>query len=210
MNLGEIVTEVRINLKDQRADVLASIQDYINEAYRWVAGETTLPSLKTLFTVDTVLSQAYTTITGNFDGRLLYCGTSEGKISVLDGGVFELLENHPDLTEAGDVEHVAVEGSTLWYAKVPETATTLICLGYYTPALMTANTDTPSAIPDYLHRGLLVNKASAIGFSIIEDGLEGERPNTSFYEREADKALMLLKGWVEKRRGHLRRGVWSV
>jgi len=61
-----------------------------------------------------------------------------------------------------------------------------------------------------LHRGLLVNKASAIGFSIIEDGLEGERPNTSFYEREADKALMLLKGWVEKRRGHLRRGVWSV
>ena len=210
MNLGEIVTEVRTNLKDQRADVLASIQDYINEAYRWVAEETTLPSLKTLFTVDTVLEQAYTTITGNFDGRLLYCGTSEGKISVLDGGLIELLENHPDLSEEGDIEHVAVEGSTLWYAKIPATVTSLICLGYYKPTPLTVNTDTPSAIPDYLHRGLLVNKASAIGYSIIEDGLEGERPNTSYYEGEAVKALILLKGWVEKRRGHLRRGVWSV
>jgi hypothetical protein len=210
MNLGEIATEVRTNLKDQRADVLASIQDYINEAYRWVAAETSLPALKSVFTVTTVVSQSYANMPSTFDGRLLYCGTTEGQVNILDAGIQELLELHPDLTVEGAIKDVAVEGSILWYAEIPTTATALICLGYSIPTLLTANTDTPSAIPDYLHREILVNKASEIGYSIIEDGLEGERPNTAFYMARTAKGMTQLESWIEKRKGHVRRSVWSV
>ncbi len=209
MNLGEIVAEVRTNLKDQRSDVLVSIQDYVNEAYQWVAAESCLPSLKSVTTLNTALSLAYTSFAATFDGRLLYCGTTSGELNVLDGGLTELIERHPDLTEEGDVEDVAVEGATLWYACIPATVTSLICLVYNKPAELTLDTDTPSALPVYLHREILVNKACAIGYSIIEDGLEGERPNTSFYEAKALIGKAKLDAWIEKRRGHLRRSVWS-
>lgn len=210
MNLGEIVTEVRTNLKDQRADVLASIQDYINEAYQWACAETSLPVLKQIFVVDTVASQAYANMPSVFDGRLMYCGTADGPVNILDGGILEMLERHPDLTIEGDVVDVAVEGSVLWYAEIPAVVTSLTCLGYNTPATLTNNTDTPSALPVYLHREILVNKACAIGYGVIEDGLEGQRPNTAFYEARALNGLAMLQAWVEKRKGHLRRGVWSV
>lgn len=210
MTFGEIVREVGYILKDQRPDVVVSIPDFVNEAYQWVAAETSLPKLKTVISVSTVLSQAYATMSSNFDGRLLYCGTVDGELNILDGGITEMLELHPDMTETGDVEDVAIEGTVLWYAKIPETVTSITCLGYIIPAVLTNDADTPSALPDYLHRGLLVNKAAAIGYSKIEDGLEGPRPNTDFYESEVKVSKGMLEVWVEKRRGHARRSIWDV
>lgn len=209
MNFGEIVTEVRIVLKDQRADVVASIPDYINEAYQWIAAESELPALKTVFVVSTVLDQAYVNMPTSFDGRLKYCGTTDGELNILNGGIAEMLEKYSDLTAEGDIIDVAVEGSVLWYACIPAEVTSLTCLGYAIPATLTQNADTPSALPDYLHRDLLVNKAAAIGYSIIEDGLETEKPNTNYYEGMTAVGKLKLDLWIEKRRGHLKRSIWS-
>lgn len=209
MNFGEIVEEVRVALKDQRSDVLTSIPDYINEAYQWVASESELPVLKTVFVVNTVLSQAYVNMPSVFDGRLLYCGIKEGRLNILSGGIIEMLSLNSDMTVTGTIRDIAIEGSILWYASIPTEVTSLTCLGFNNPAILTANTDIPLAIPEYLHREILVNKATSIGYSIIEDGLESEKPNTAFYSGMALSGKAKLDLWVERRRGHLKRGIWS-
>lgn len=210
MTFGEMTQEVRYILKDQRPDVLVSVPDLINEAYQWIASETLLPSLKVITSVNTVLSQSYTITTVNFDGRLLYCGTEKGGLKILPGGVVEMLELYPNMAETGELECVAIEGTVLWYAKIPETVVSITCLGCTIPTPLINDADTPSALPDYLHRGILVNKAAALGYSKIEDGLEGPRPNTDFYEGEVLRYKSMLDVWIDKRHGHIRRSIWDV
>lgn len=210
MTLDDICREIKENVKDANPAVLAGLIDFVNDAYLTVTDEIDIPSLKTVYTVTTYTTQAYTTFPSNFSGKLRYVGTaSDGEITVLDGGLDDLMRRFPDLTQTGQIQYVAIESGLLWYAKIPATETNLICLGYDTPNVLVYSTDVPSHIPSFLHRDILVTKATAIAFSKIEDGIDGPKPNTDLYESYYERGKAMLRSYIGRRHSAIGTSRWA-
>lgn len=209
MNYSELQREIKTVVSDASPTILVSIPDMINEAIQLIAEEAYLPSLKTMFTVTTNTSVAYTTVPTAFSGKLTYVGTSDGEITRYNN-LEELIREFPTLDEVGDIEGVTLEGTVLWYQKIPSAATTLTCIGYNSPVTLSNDTDTPDCIPEYLHRGLIVNKTAMLCYNIIEDGMEAEKVNTRLFEGLYQKHVIKLGEWVSKRRINKVVNAWTI
>ena len=209
MNYLELQREVKTVISDASPTILVSIPDMVNEAIQLISEETYLPALKTMFTVTTNTSAAYTTVPSSFSGKLTYVGTSDGEI-LIKQSLEELLREYPALDEVGDVEAVVLEDSVLWYQGIPSTETTLTCVGYNTPTALVNDTDTPDSIPEYLHRGLIVNKVAMICYNIIEDGMEADKVNTKLFESLYQQSIIKLCEWVSRRRVNKVAKAWTV
>jgi hypothetical protein len=210
VNLSELRKSVMDTVQETSEVLISSLDGRINSALLEVAEEHDLPSLKKVFTVSTVVSQAYCTLSSTFSGRLSYCGTSEGKVKILDGGLEELIELYPTYAEVGDIECVAYEHPVMWYQKIPAVATTLICIGYGLPTSLIKDDDTPSDLPDHLHEGLLVNRVLIDYYNKIEDGIEGTKVNTQVYQNLYQSAHLLLLNWISRRRRTISRSNWDA
>lgn len=213
MTYKELQDAVADKVKDTSASIVAMIPDVINEAVQQITDEVPMPSLKLVGTVSTVVSQEWVNITStitSFSGRILYAGTTDGELTVMDGGLEELYAKYYDLDEDGDLEAVALEGNILWYYKTPATATSITLVYYAYPTTMIADGDTPSDLPSLLHRDLIVNKAASIIFDQIEEGVEGEKVATASCLSQYNAAVLRLRGWLNRRRPNVGRSYWSV
>lgn len=210
MTYTELTDEVTIAVKEAPAKIVSAIPDYINDAILIIAGEVNVPSLKSVLAVTTVLSQAWVQLPAGYDGQLRYVGTSDGKVTLIDGGVEALLELYPELDEVGDVEYACLEHTTLYYQGIPEEETTLTLVVYKNPTLLSNGTDSPDFLPTPLHRGLIVHKAAEIAYDKIEDGISAEekKANTIWHRSMYDDAKASLEAWVAKRKSHVGTSVW--
>ncbi len=219
MNLGDMVTEVD-NIVDESGFSTADITVYINQAVQYAAAQVDLPDLKKLVTGTTVLAQPYCSlesVDGGFGGRV--SRASDPNIAIYPN--LDLLMDeyvtyaYQDLTQAGDVEAIALEGNNLWYQYVPAEEANIILLVYQNPATLEANADIPSAFPAHLHRQLFVHGAAYMMFDQIEDGLEGQKVNTnahfmqSFSEQNRHSGITKLREWLGKNRTHWKSSVWT-
>lgn len=211
MNFGDMVTEVGILVDDDELTE-EMIGGYINQALLDVAGQVFLPSLKRVTTVTTSLTNSYVSLaalTGGFGGRLVKVinadGTSLGVVASLE----VLVETYGLLTTAGSVETVCLEGNVLWYAYLPAVAETLTVLYYSNPAELFSDDDTPSDIPEFCHRQLLVNGAAALAFADFEDGLDGEKVNTMSHLGLQENGFKKLREWLGRNRLHCISSMWS-
>lgn len=210
MTLGEMQREFNAIVQDASAEILVSTVDYINEAVQQIAEEVNFPELKQVVAVITNPDAYYVNMPVAFSGRLKYAGNSSGKHKILDGGIDEMLEWYPSLDEQGNIIHVALDGKLLYYHPVPAEATVITCVGYAVPPLLVHELDTPSFIPDYLHREAIVNKAASIAYNTIEDGLVGEKVNTLVFAGLAEVGLNKLRAYVSRRRCVVGKSIWSV
>jgi hypothetical protein len=211
MNYSELQRELKTLVQDASPEILLMIPDAINEAVQELAYEISFPSLKSVSTVTTSTTYYYVSMPSGFNGKLLYCGTSDGECTVLHGGLAELMQLYPSLDDTGEVVHVALEGSILYYQGMPSTAETLYCLLYSNPDVLTNDTDTPSCIPEYYHREAIVYRAAVKCFNAIEDALElKSKPNTEYYTNLALAGKNKLHAWVSKRRINIGTSVWSI
>ncbi len=216
MNLGEMVTEVS-NLIQDDSFSNTIIKNYINNTIKHVADTINLPGLKGIDSVDTVVSQNYTSLTGlasGFSGRLVSC-LSDGIT------IYSTLEDlmavyAPDIDEEGDVEGIALEGNTLWYQKIPAEAETLILIYYQNPESLTADADEPVAdISESVHRKLFVHGTAHFIYDEIEDGVEGEKVNTkaqfwqAFDTRNRNSGISELRSILAKKRVHCLTSIWN-
>lgn len=204
MQLSEIREEVSIIIQDDYfTDEI--IDAYINDVYLSVTAQCLIPELKGIDTVTTVLSQAYTSLTGvvgGFSGVLSRVYDSQQRQLVILPTLETLISLNGNLSDSGDVEAVALEGSTLWYYSIPDIESTLTLVYYKNPDLLTSDSDEPTAIPDFLHRQILVNGASALCFSLVEDGIDGDKVNTTSREMSKTDGLRKLREWLGKTRRH--------
>lgn len=211
MNFGDMVDEVRLIVDDDElTDEM--IETYINQALVDVAGQVFLSSLKRVTTVTTSLTNSYVSLaalTGGFGGRLVKVinadGTSLGVVASLE----VLMESYGALTDAGAVETVCLEGSVLWYAYLPAVAETLTVLYYCNPTALSADSDTPTDLPDFCHRQLLVNGACALAFSVFEDGIDGDKVNTMSHLSIQENGFKKLREWLGRNRVHCISSIWS-
>lgn len=188
-----------------------TLNGYINQAILYIGAQVDIPELKRIDVVTTVLSQAYTTLsglTGGFSGKLKRVKNVDGDNISIFSDLALLMDDYGTMDEAGDVEAVALEGNTLWYQKIPEEAETLTCLYYRNPTILSGDTEIPSDFPTHLHRQLFVHGSAWMIYDQIEDGIEEEKINTkgqfwlSFDERNRHSGIIKLREWISKTRRH--------
>jgi len=209
MNYGEMQRELKAIIQDASPEILVSIPDYINEAVQQIAEDIKFPELKQVTTVTTSTSTYYVNFPVGFSSRLLYAGDSTDKYTVLDGGIEELISIYPSLAESGDIKHLAQDGNILYYQPIPTTATVITCIGYFVPATLTNDTDTPDFIPSYLRRESIVNKAAAIAYNIMEDDINEGKVNTRVFTNLAIGGLNKIREYVSRRRPVISSSCWS-
>jgi hypothetical protein len=209
MTYEQLVAESLEALQDVGEIKESEIKSLINDAYCEICEEVEIPSLKTLTTKPTVVGQAWLSMGTEFDGRLLFVGTSTEPVAMYTDLEQFLIEN-PLLDESGDVYRVCLEGSVLWYQGIPTVATSLVVLYYKTPTLLVNETDTPISLPTYLHRNLIVNKVGQIKSRVIEDGVEGEKLMTAKFAAQYEEAKYKLQVWIAKRTSHSAKSIWDV
>lgn len=216
VNRLEIRTEIENLIQDDSfsTDIL---NGYINQSIMYAGAQVDIPELKGIDTVDTALEQTYATLsnlTGGFSGKLRRVKNADGDSIEIFSDLALLLDEYPTMDEEGDVEAVALEGSTLWYQKIPSEAETLTCLYYKDPTTLSTESSIPSDFPMHLHRQLFVHGAAWIIYDQIEDGFEGEKVNTkgqfwlSFDERNRHSGIVKLREWIGKTRRHNISGSW--
>jgi hypothetical protein len=208
MNFSEMQREVQGLLMDVSPNILLTIPDLINEAVAQIAEDVRFPELKQISSVVTDTSKYYVNMPAGFSSRLTYAGNSDGEYSVLDT-IEDLIRLYPTLVETGDIEYVVCEGNVFYYHPIPTTAVTVICIGYYAPSVLVNDSDTPSFIPDYLHREAIVNQAVANAYAIIEDGVEVEKANTRVFMQLAMGGLNKVRAYVSRRRPVVGTSIWS-
>lgn len=177
----------------------------------YVGAQVDIPELKGIDTVNTVLSQAYTTLsglTGGFSGKLRRVKDSEKNHIPIASDLGLIMDTYPLMAEEGDVEVVALEGSTLWYQKIPAEAMTLTCLYFRDPTTLSADNGIPSDFPTHLHRQLFVHGSAWMIYDQIEDDEEDKKVNTkgqfwlSFDETSRHSGIVKLREWIAKTRRH--------
>jgi hypothetical protein len=209
MNYQELQRELLNLIQDASPAILVSVPDIVNEAVQGIAEEVNLPTLLRVFTVTTNTGTYYVNTSASFSGRLSYVGDSLSEYSVIDGGLEALIRLHPDVTESGDIDKVALEGNVLYYLPIPSVAVTLTCIGYNFPATLVNPTDTPSDIPVFYHREAIVNKGAAIAYSIIESGaLEEDKINFKMFNGLAEAGINKIRAWAVKRRSNMVTSAW--
>ena len=216
MNLGEILDEVKILIDDDSFSD-STIIDYINNTIKWIGDEVNLPSLKGIDTVETVVSQNYALLTGltdGFSGRLVSCLSED---IIVYSSLEALMEDFiSDIDMEGAVEGVALEGTILWYQKIPAAAETLTLIYYKNPTTLTAMSHTPPVdIHESLHRRLFVNGTAFFLYDLKEDGVEGEKVNANsqyyqaFEHRNKQSGMTLLKASLARKKVHRISSVWN-
>ena len=210
MNRLEIRTELENLIQDDSFNS-DTLNGYIDQSIVYAGAQVDIPELKGIDTVDTIPGQAYATLsglTGGFSGKLRRVKDSEKNHIAIISDLGLIMDVYPLMAEEGDVEVVALEGSTLWYQKIPAEAMTLTCLYYRNPAVLSADDEIPSDFPTHLHRHLFVYGSAWIIFDEIEDGIEGEKVNTkaqfwhSFDEGNRHSGIVKLREWIGKTRRH--------
>jgi hypothetical protein len=207
MNLGQLKDEVIIVLGDTSFN--SSLVSWINNSVEQIIDDANVPGFKEILSVNTALGAAHTTLGATCSGRILYAGTATAELA---GGVVTLehmMKMYPGMDEEGDVEYIAVEGSTLYYQKIPSTITALTLLHRRKPVVMVDDGDEPEGIPSHLHLNVIVSRAAMFGFDRIEDGCEGEKVNTIAQSIRYKQGLHDLMCWVAKRVPHRSTSIWS-
>ena len=221
MNLEELVSEVEVMVEDPSFGH-DEIVNKINECVKMAAGLVSLPHLKRMGVVSTVLSQAWVSLTSvggseTFSGTLRFVKTSEDVIPTVYPTVEQMLTDY-DMTSAGSIEAVALEGSTLWYYRIPETEEVLTIIYYVNPQILKMNEDIPSDFPEHIHRKLFAHGTASIIYDLIENTseVEGKKVKTaehhwqSFDERNPESGIMLLKRWLSKNKVHHISSMWNI
>jgi hypothetical protein len=129
----------------------------------------------------------------------LYLATSETYPNglILRPNLKDLIATHyPDA--AGPVEKVAVEFQTLYYKPIPEEAEIITLYYYKNPDEITLVSDLLSWIPSHLQKPLMVNYLVKELFSQIEEGIDGQTPNTTKYMNFYGQALMMMEAFYPK------------
>lgn len=148
-----------------------------------------LPELFTIGTVDTSVDDAFVDMPTNFQRDLQFVASSSGSEIDIAHSFIEFAETYPLLNKAGRISEVVEHGRKLYYQGIPTTSDTLTIHYYRKPVDMVTDNSVPDGIPEHLHIPLLVNFASWKAFELLEDGIEGEIPNTLKFKNNFLDAL---------------------
>lgn len=158
--MAETVTELRDEILAQCQDssfTSTRILRYLNDCVKHVSSVVQLPALEDSDTVTTDTSLAYKAMPADYQRHLYKCHSDTHNRWVKIYESLPMLDmRFTDLTTAGDVVGVTVQGSNLHYRRIPSSAETLRLYFLKKPTTLTT-ASTVSDIPESFVRGLMVN-----------------------------------------------------
>jgi len=189
----ELIDKVSLLVDD--ASLANSFGDFINQGIFEIAGgmpslldgianplpNTLTPPLPNLFTIGTIttsITAAYVNMPVNFHRDLQFVAASTGSEIDIADSFIEFAETYPLLNKSGRISEVIEHGRKFYYQGIPTSAEVVTLHYYRKPVAMVVAADTPDGIPDHLQIPLLVNFAAWKSYEYLEDGIEGETPNT--------------------------------
>lgn len=194
-NLTALAREVEDIVQD--SPVTSDVATKINNGLRDVAGRVLLPGLSTVGTVETTENN-YVALPDDFHRNLsewAHSTTHNRRVPVY-GSVPDLFRRFRQLDLAGSVVGIARQGRYIYYQRIPETAETIKIAYYKIPDTLIYDGTEPECLPAHLHEQLLVSYACWKYFERIEDGMDGNKPNTAMYKGNYMEALVELRAFV--------------
>ncbi len=180
-----------------------SLGDFINQGVSEIAGgmqsslldvvTPPLPDLFSIAAVTTDVSLAYVDMPATFHRNLQLAVSASGIEIDIAHSFIAFTETYPALNRTGNISEVIEQGGKLYYQGIPITAEEVTLHFYRAPIAMVEDDDEPDGIPEYLQMSLLVNFAAWKIYSFIEDGIEGETPNTIKFKSFFFEALKTLE-----------------
>lgn len=185
----------KVNVLVDDSSLFASLGDFINQGVLEIAGgipslldgiadplpnilTPPIPELFTIGTVTTSTTDPYATLPTNFQRELQLAVSSTGSELDIEHSFIDFSETYPLLNKGGRISGVIAHGRKLYYQGIPTSSETITIHYYRKPVNMVNDDDTPDGIPEHLQIPLLVNFAVWKAYEHLEDGIEGETPNT--------------------------------
>jgi len=179
------------------------IGSFINQGVDEIAGgvhsallDVISPPLPNLFVIDTVttdIAAAYVNMPTTYQRNLQLAVSAKGSEIDISNSFIEFSETYPALSKVGNISEVIEQGGKLYYQGIPSTEEILTLHFYRKPVIMVDDDDEPDGIPEHLHMSLLSNFAAWKANEFLEDGVEGETPNTLKYKSFFTDALKILE-----------------
>lgn len=151
-----------------------------------------LPDLYTVDTIDTVEGAGICDLPADYQRSVVQVLNSQYEEIPIYPSFRRFLQDYPD-QNGGSVRVCAVHGKRLLYREIPSTAETLTVHYYSEPDALTTGDDEPDCLPEHLQLPLLQSFTCAYIFNQIEDGIEGQKINTKYWQDAYQQALLDLE-----------------
>ncbi len=200
MTLEKLITEVQ-NVIQDNAWTDAMITTLLNRGLVVVASGIILPEkyqltppLPDLYATDTVTTELLSGICDlpdDFNRDLVQVVNSDNEDIKRYDSFRKFLLEHPE-QDSGDVRVCARHGNRLLYRDIPTVQESLTVHYYRDPDELESSDDEPDCIPLVVQKPLLVGYACSQIFNMIEDGIEGQKINTAFWNNEFTQGIINL------------------
>lgn len=183
-----------------------SIEDFINQGVSEIAGgmqsrlseimDVITPPLPDLFSISSVTtdtSLAYVDMPATYHRGLQLAVSASGTEIDIAHSFIAFTETYPALSRTGRISEVVEQGGKLYYQGIPSTEEEINLHFYRKPVIMVSDSDEPDGIPEHLQMSLLTNFAAWKAYEFLEQGIEGEMPNTMKYKSLFSEALKTLE-----------------
>jgi len=179
------------------------IADFINQGVYEIAGgmqsslvfgiTPPLPNLFTIASVTTELGLAYVDMPSNYHRDMQLVVSARGSEIDIAHSFIAFTETYPALDRTGTISEAVAQGNKLYYQGIPSAAEILTLHFYRKPVIMVNDDDEPDGLPEHLQMSLLANFAAWKAYEYLEDGVEGETPNTIKFKTFFTEALRILE-----------------
>lgn len=180
---GDVAESVLDTVQDSAYDEDAVI-GLLNQCVRGLSRRLVLPSLEAEGTVTTVLNGPSVALPANFQRNLYYCKDQSASIHPIEicSSKDQLARYYDDklIKTGARVLGVAVARPLLYYAPIPTVATTLTLRYQKTPDAISISTDLDTITPEGFEE-IWENYALWKLYSKIEQGIEGQKVDTTYY-----------------------------
>lgn len=194
MNLSDMISKVELGIQD--SGFSGDITSLIQEAIEIAAHD--LPHASLATSADLSIAEDDTSPVSlpsdyHHDVYRVVNVTSNRPVSIRTN--LRVLDRLYDgIDTPGYITDVAVEGTELHFQYTPANEVQTLRVYYYAqPDLIENDDDELDWIPERLHRGIVVDYALKELFSLVEDGVEGQKINTAFYEARYARAWAQLE-----------------
>lgn len=201
MLASRIIEKVQNKIQDPSitdSEILA----LINEAQLSVAGGGERPHglpliapLPDLISSDTVSFNAATrsvSLPAAYHRNVFFVMNSSGNRIDVSDDYIAFLRQYPKLT-LNSVEKYCVRGNTIYYAP---SATEDVTVNFFRKPVEILITESPDGFPEHFHERLFVSYCCRELFGDIEDGIEGRKVNTDYWENKYQEVLTDLERFL--------------
>jgi len=185
--LEDVLTSVQKSLQDD-AFTVDELTKLANQCIDYCSTRILLPKLETsgVVTTDPLTYEVALPDSWLFARNLYSCFSADNiaDIKILNSaqGLQDFYPDYKTQLLTGDIHYIFIRGDFITYYPIPKTAIELTCGFYRQPVPLTDDGDVPYALPYGTHEELLENFILWRAWGDLEDGIEGAKTNTLYYQ----------------------------